>query len=79
MILVLCTSPNAFIFVPSHVKISQIFQNYWTDTISIVIFSMGHNSIKMKVKLRFLFSAHFLITLYICTNFVKYLKRFQSF
>ena len=31
--------------------------------------SKGHNSVKMKVELRFFVSAHFLIMVYICTKF----------
>ena len=31
--------------------------------------SKGHNSVKMVVELRFLFSAHYLMMVYICTKF----------
>ena len=37
--------------------------------ISILIITMGHNSIKMYTELQFLFSAYCLMMLYICTKF----------
>ena len=42
--------------------------SYGVDTISILIISKGHNSVKMYIELQFLFSAHRLIMIYICTK-----------
>ena len=39
------------------------------DTISILIITKGHNSVKMYVELQFLFCAHHVMMLYICTKF----------
>ena len=39
------------------------------DTIFIEKISKGHNSVKLKMKLRFLFSAHRLMVVYIWTKF----------
>ena len=67
MVLVLCLSfHNALYRFPSLWKYIKGFQRYWVYTISIVKFSKGNNSVKMKVELRFIFSAD---CLYICTKF----------
>ena len=50
-------------------KYSGWYQSYRADTIFIRKISKGHNSIKMYVECRFLFSAHCLIMVYICTKF----------
>ena len=48
MVLVLCSSPEkCFMFVPDFVKISQGFGSSCANTISIVKFAKGHNSVKM--------------------------------
>ena len=44
------------------------FLYYWAETISILKFSKGHNSIKMQAELCFLISAYCLIVLHICSK-----------
>ena len=56
-------------FVPSFAKLSDRTHSYEADTLSILKVKKGHNSVKMKIGLRLLLSAHWLVILYICTKF----------
>ena len=60
----------------------NILNSSRADMIFIGIISKGHNSVKIKVELRFFFSAHRLIMIYICTKFqenilngIKFIER----
>ena len=68
MVLVRCTYfDNALYLYQVLKKYLRGFVSYCADTISTVKFAKGHNSVKM-LELWFLFSAHPLMMLYICTK-----------
>ena len=48
-----------------------MLKSYGTDTIAILIITKGYSSVKIGGELQFLFSAHHLMMLYICTKFLE--------
>ena len=52
-----------------------MFERYCADTISIVKFAKGHNSVKMQVEISFLLSIYPLMMLYICTEVHKNISK----